>query len=139
MGIAVFLQFSRYQWHVMHKHIKRCFPEEACGLIGGRDRKVDLVLPVINELHSSIRYRMDRIDQLKKHIWLEGHHLELLGIYHSHPNGPNIPSETDVTEFFYPKAVSVIWFLKDERWHVRGFRILNGNVYEVSLKWSVLA
>ncbi len=104
----------------MLAHIIRCLPEEACGLLGGRREEpaalftdaapytAVAVLPVVNELHSPVRFRMDPADQLKAFYWLEEHDQELAAIFHSHPQGPEHPSATDLAEFAYPGVLMLI-------------------------------
>src|SRR5512146_1553484 len=96
----------------MIEHVLSCLPEEACGLLGGRREDPQgtpdspftaaAVLPIENELHSLVRFRMAPAEQLKAFYWLEEHGLELAAIFHSHPQGPDHPSATDLAEFAYP-------------------------------------
>jgi proteasome lid subunit RPN8/RPN11 len=60
--------------------------------------------------------------------------LELMGFYHSHPNGPDQPSPTDILEMLYPVA-QIIWFRVDGRWQGRGFWIEGGKVAEITLEF----
>ena len=83
-------------------------PEEVCGLLVGSGCRVSHVLPVQNEYHSPIRFRMEPREQLMNFLWYEKQNLELLAIYHSHPCGPAEPSPTDIYEFAYPETISMI-------------------------------
>jgi proteasome lid subunit RPN8/RPN11 len=50
--------------------------------------------------------------------------LELLAIYHSHPQGPEGPSETDIAMATYPEATYIIISLANRaRPRVRAFRM----------------
>jgi len=89
-------------------HIENCLPEEACGLVGGIGGESRLVIPVENELHSPVRFRMAPLAQLKAFDQIEAQGWELLAIFHSHPQGPSGPSPTDIAEFFYPGTAMVI-------------------------------
>ena len=89
-------------------HIESCLPEEACGLVGGIKQKANLVIPVENELHSQVRFRMAPLAQLQGFDQIETFGWELLAIFHSHPQGPEAPSPTDVAEFFYPGTAVII-------------------------------
>ena len=57
-----------------------------------------------------------------------------LAIYHSHPAGPPIPSQTDIAEAFYPDSVYIIISLAHKPPSVRAFRIAGGVVTEVELR-----
>ena len=80
---------------------------------------------------------MDPQDQWRAFQRMETAGLELLGIYHSHPNGPDRPSPTDIAEAMYP-VVQIIWYRQEGRWQARGFRIESGKVREVELKLAEL-
>lgn len=112
-------------WRQMLAHVQACLPEEACGLIGSAQSPAGdppanvpqalepaplaaAVLPIENELHSPVRFRMAPTEQLKAFYWLEERGLELSAIFHSHPRGPVHPSATDLAEFAYPGVLMLI-------------------------------
>jgi len=125
--------------------VRACDPVEACGLIAGRASQAVHVIPVTNVLQSRVRFRMDPLEQLNAFNQIEERGLELLAIYHSHPDGPATPSVTDVTEAAYPGVVHLIWSKSGERldealgepltelWNCRGFLIAGGRVSEVPI------
>jgi proteasome lid subunit RPN8/RPN11 len=124
---------SAQQLEQMRLDIEQHAPEEACGLLAGLENQVNIVLPITNELHSPVRYRMAAREQLEAFEKIDQAGLELIGIYHSHPNGPNGLSATDIAEAFYPEALYLIWSAQDGVWSCRAFRIQDGRVQEVSL------
>ncbi len=140
-------------WQEMLAHVFACLPEEACGLIGSAQSaaptgalpvtgvqtvQAEVVLPIENEYHSPVRFRMAPAEQLKAFYWLEEHKLELVAIFHSHPRGPVTPSATDLAEFAYPGVWMLILSPLDpdpassfekapaEKWQGRVFRIDDG-------------
>ena len=113
-------------------HVSGLWPEEACGLIGGRDRQAVRLYPVENVRHSPVAFEMEPLQQIKAMLAMEAEGLELIAIYHSHPNGPARPSATDVANAYYPDAVQLIISLADRaRPSVRAFTIVDGTVAEV--------
>ncbi len=118
----------------MIAHVSRLAPLEACGLLGGHAQRVGLVLPVANALASPVRFRMDAREQLTAMELIEALGMDLLGIFHSHPEGPPAPSATDIAEAAYP-VVNLIWFRQDQGWRVRGFWISEGGFRDVPLHW----
>ncbi|PWH15868.1 MAG: hypothetical protein DDG59_10730, partial [Anaerolineae bacterium] len=86
-------------------HLEENLPEEACGLLGGNNHTFRTWQPIENILHSPTRYRMNAEQQLKAFLHFEENQLDLLGIVHSHPNGPPLPSQTDLEEAYYPEAI----------------------------------
>jgi proteasome lid subunit RPN8/RPN11 len=109
-------------------------PEEACGLLAGQENRILFITPVTNELHSPVRFRMDPVEQLKAFQLFEDQDWEMLGIYHSHPNGPAMPSLTDIAEAYYPEVIHLIWSPSADKWTCRGFRIKDGKVFEIFLR-----
>lgn len=105
----------------MHKHVRSCLPNEACGLLAGIRNHVHWVIPVVNVEMSSIRFRMDPHEQVAAMMRIEEKGMELMGIYHSHPSGPQNPSETDIDQLAYPDAAYLIWFFRNGRWICRAF------------------
>ncbi len=118
----------------MRAHVQACLPEEACGLLIGSGELVKFVIPITNELHSPVRFRMAPEEQYKAFLWLEDHALDLLGYYHSHPVGPEHLSQTDVQDFFYPGVVMVLFFNYNSNWQVKGFIIENDAVKEANIE-----
>jgi proteasome lid subunit RPN8/RPN11 len=126
------LVLSKRQWHEMRDHVARQIPLEACGLLAGKNDRVKEVIFVRNRAQSPQRFVMDPYEQLKAFDWIESHGLDLLGIFHSHPTGPETPSTTDIAEAAY-EVFHLIWSLQGENWALHGFWIENGRVFEVSL------
>jgi proteasome lid subunit RPN8/RPN11 len=123
----------------MCAHMESCRPLEGCGLLAGKDDVVASVMLMANQARSQTRFRMDPIEQIRAFRWLEVNGLDLVGIYHSHPAGPettvardNGPSATDIAEATYP-AVNVIWTRPHGTWQAHGYWIENGQASEVEL------
>jgi proteasome lid subunit RPN8/RPN11 len=116
-------------------HAQTGFPEEVCGIISGREG-------VAVELHRGrnvaprprTTYELD-VETLAKQIEFDDAGLMLAAIYHSHPAGPPMPSPTDMALAFYPDSVYIICSLADvAQPSLRGFRIVDGKVWEVTLR-----
>ena len=119
----------------MLAHVAGLWPEEACGLVGGRDGRAVRLYPVENTRHSPVAFEMDPLQQIKAMLAMEAEGLDLIAIYHSHPDGQARPSATDVANAYYPDAVQLIISLADRaRPSVRAFTIVDGVVTEV--RWE---
>ncbi len=103
---------------------------EMCGLLAGRDGLADRVWPVPNALHSPVAYRMDGPEFA---VAMIGCNFEPLGIFHSHPAGPSVPSPTDIAEAAYPDSIYVVISLQTSPPTVRAFTIVDEQVSEVKL------
>ena len=128
------LFLHREHWEEMCLFVSQASPEEACGLIGGKNRTSNLIYPIINELHSPVRFRLDPQIQLEAFMDIEARGLELLAIYHSHPKGPGIPSHTDLEEFAYPGVFSLIWYPDRSSWQCRCYEIDGFGFSEVKVR-----
>lgn len=120
-------------WQTMRRHVRRRAPLEACGLLAGKDGRVELVLAVRNAARSPVRFLMEPRAQWRAFKKIEQLELELLGIYHSHPRGPMQPSPTDIDEARYA-VVQVIWFMQAGDWQASGYWIEAGQVRQVTLQ-----
>lgn len=113
--------------------VQAAFPNEACGLLGGRDDKTEIFLPIANELNSPVAFSMAPEEQLQAFLFLEKEQLDLLAIFHSHPNGPTCPSKSDIEQFYYPGTLYVIWSPSKGNNHLHAYQISCNNVKEVPI------
>jgi len=127
------LTLGKNHWQEMLDHIIQNLPLEACGLLAGKNDRVEKVLLVRNQVQSSARFVMDPYEQLQAFDWIDSNGLELLGIFHSHPAGPETASVTDIAEAAY-EVVHIIWSRNANEWRARGFWIQNGRTTDVTLQ-----
>jgi len=114
----------------MIEHAKKESPLECCGILGGKGNTVEKVFGLENAEKSLVRYSMSPQDQLRVFEEMEKEAIEMLAIYHSHPNTIPFPSETDVKLAFYPEVSSIIISLKEkENPMVKAFRIGKEAIY----------
>ncbi len=127
------LTLTKEQLQKMIAHVNSHAPLEACGLLAGRGSKVESVLMVTNQAQSPLRYVMDPIEQLHAFEWIDANGLDLLGIFHSHPTGPETVSPTDIAQAAYA-VVYIILAPVGGSWQARGFWMENGAYIEVALQ-----
>jgi proteasome lid subunit RPN8/RPN11 len=121
-------------WREITTQLDDCLPEEGCGLVGGLGEAAQLIFPVTNQLHSPVRFRMDATEQLAGFLQFEAEGIDLIAIYHSHPNGPEIPSRTDLDEFAYPECAVIIVAPGEQGWQARAFQLRADQFVEIDLK-----
>jgi proteasome lid subunit RPN8/RPN11 len=124
------IAFPRPLYDEMVAHVLSNPAEEMCGLLSGRAGKVDRVWPVPNALRSPTAYKMDGPEFAQAMIACE---FEPLGIFHSHPAGPPVPSPTDRAEAAYPDSIYVVISLQTTPPSIRAFTIVDEQVVEVKL------
>jgi proteasome lid subunit RPN8/RPN11 len=129
------LKLQTKHLQTMQRHVAAQAPLEACGLLAGKHDSdiVEAVLTVHNAEQSPVRFRMDAQEQYNAFIWIEAQGFDLIGIFHSHPSGPETVSPTDIDEAAY-NVVHVIWSRTGQNWKARGFWIENRQVTEVTLQ-----
>lgn len=117
----------------MLAYVDRHAPLEACGLLAGKNGWVEKVILIRNQAQSPTRFVMDPYEQLQAFTWIDTHGLDLLGIFHSHPAGPETASVTDVAEAAY-EVVHLIWSRNQNGWKARGFWIEHSSATEIELQ-----
>jgi [CysO sulfur-carrier protein]-S-L-cysteine hydrolase len=113
-------------------------PNECCGMLAGRGEVVEAVFPGRNKDRSSKTYLMEPEDQLRAFRIMDERGLDLVGIYHSHPQTEAVPSRTDRERAvdrdgspLFPDARYMIVSLRDAAQpQVRVFRLTGGQVTE---------
>ena len=118
----------------MVEHGLREFPNEACGLLAGKDGVPVRFFPMRNIEASPATYRLDSQELLGVMDRMDDDGQELVGIFHTHTHSEAYPSETDTNLAFYPEATYLVMSLSDrERPELRGFRIADGEIAEEEL------
>jgi proteasome lid subunit RPN8/RPN11 len=87
---------------IMNEDAANAFPDECCGFMFGNEdaagnRVVTQALPIDNAAieNRKRRFVISPKDYMKGEQYAVENDVQLLGIYHSHPNHPAIPSEHD--------------------------------------------
>ena len=107
-------------------------PVEACGILAGRNGKVEKLYEMTNIDNSSDHFMMDPKEQFAAAKDIRSRGLEMLGVYHSHPETPARPSEEDIRLALTPNVTYVIVSLQDPvKPVIRCFAFKNSSQEEV--------
>ena len=85
----------------IERWIRDGYPEEACGLLVGRNHlaRTEAARATqarnLNRARARDRYELDPADFLAADLAAREQGLEIVGVWHSHPDHPAEPSETD--------------------------------------------
>ncbi len=82
----------------INKHVEEAYPEEGAGFLVGVDGEVKKIIPLGNAREDEARHNRFLItpkDYLKAELTADSLGLSLIGVFHSHPDCPNEPSEYD--------------------------------------------
>jgi proteasome lid subunit RPN8/RPN11 len=89
------------KWQI-EKHGEKCYPEEGTGMLLGSsrdsERRVIEVLPMDNDFEAGqrgSRYQIRAEDMIAAEALAEERGLEVIGVFHSHPDHEALPSEFD--------------------------------------------
>ncbi len=116
----------------MLRHAQEGAPVEVCGILAGKENRIELIYRGTNSDPSAVSYQLDPKEQffIQKDIRRRG--LGMLAIYHSHPAGRAWPSPKDISLALWD-AVYIIIGLLGEGPEVKGFIIRDGRVEEEEL------
>ena len=112
------------------------FPFECCGfLLGveeGNKRSIKSIKRVTNlsEEDQRRRFSISATDYLQAEKQAEENNLLLLGIYHSHPDHPAVPSETDRLSALPYFSYVIISVMNNKISHTRSWRLNENNQFE---------
>lgn len=92
------LAISRELLDQIHAHGEKAYPEEGAGFLIGSKGRVENILPIDNSREDGARHNRFLIapeDYLQAELRADRLGLSLIGVFHSHPDCPNVPSEYD--------------------------------------------
>lgn len=85
------------------RHVEAGYPNEVCGLLIGRGSTAEAFMEAknLNVERARDRYELDPLSFKNADEFARSRGLEIIGIYHSHPDHPPLPSETDRTRAWH--------------------------------------
>jgi proteasome lid subunit RPN8/RPN11 len=123
------MNISRQLLNQIHRHLESGYPNESCGVLLGSAGSVTEIVPADNTRTDSARnrYLIDPLTYLKIERDADKRGLQVIGIYHSHPDVAARPSQFDLDHAwpsFSYLIVSVVkgkaiesnsWLLREDR------------------------
>lgn len=79
-------------------HVEAAYPDEGAGFLLGVEGEVKAILALPNEREDGVRHNRFLItaeEYAKAEVKADSLALSLIGVFHSHPDCPNVPSEYD--------------------------------------------
>ena len=129
------LELDRGFFDEMVEHGLAGFPNEACGLLAGKEGRPVKFFAMTNQDASPVSYRLDPREQLVVFTELDDEGWDLLGIFHTHTHSEAYPSDTDRKQAFYPEATYLVMSLSDRSNPVlRGFTMQDGLIEEQEVR-----
>lgn len=122
----------------MIAHARRDASVECCGLLAGRNGAITQIFPAANAAENpATSYEIAPREIFERMREMRAAGIEMLGIYHSHPNGKNEPSPRDIEQAYYFEAAYFIVSPRENaKCAVRAFSIRDGRVDEIEIQVS---
>lgn len=128
------LKIPRVIHDKMIKHCQSELPNEACGILGGKDNLVTEIYCMENIEKSPESFLMNPKEQLQVTKDLRKKDLTMLAIFHSHPSSPARPSSKDISMAFYEDVSYIIVSLQEKNPQIKAFNIREEKVEEVPIE-----
>ena len=82
----------------MNAHVETAYPEEGAGFLLGEEGEVKEIIALSNAREDGARHNRFLFtpeDFLQAELKADGLGIRLIGVFHSHPDCPNVPSDYD--------------------------------------------
>jgi len=112
-------------------------PIEACGILAGKDGVVEKFYEMTNADNSNDHFTMTPQEQFKVAKDIRAAGIEMLAIYHSHPETGARPSREDIRLALTPDVIYVIVSLEKAEPVIKGFIIEDNSVTEAIVEIKV--
>jgi proteasome lid subunit RPN8/RPN11 len=91
------VKLPRSEAERMFTHLRSTYPLEGCGVFVGRGQEAVRAVPVVNRETEKprVRYQIEPKELVRIDAEARKDGLEIIGYFHSHPDHPARPSETD--------------------------------------------
>jgi proteasome lid subunit RPN8/RPN11 len=123
--------------HIIDGIIQQAYaelPNEACGLLVGKDNEVIKQHALTNIDQSNEHFSFDPAEQFQVFRSARAEGLEIMANYHSHPETPSRPSVEDIRLAYDPDILYLIVSLAAETPVLKAFKIQNGISSEVPVE-----
>ncbi len=109
------IHFTATAWRLLQQQSEAAYPFEGCGLLLGPytpDKNVEQVVVLQNKLREEGRGRFDFAfspsEFAQAQLAAERSNLDIVGIYHTHPDHPARPSATDSNQPMLAGWINII-------------------------------
>lgn len=116
------------------KHARDEAPIEACGYLAGKKSKVEEIIPMTNIDESKEHFTFSPEEQFKVLKDTRSRGLDLIAVYHSHPETPARMSDEDIRLAYDSNCSYVIVSLLGNDVDIKSFRVKDGVVNEENLE-----
>lgn len=137
MRLEKILILSHEQQNLLEKHAKSKAPHEACAILVGKKKDntytVMDILFTSNTDESPVNFTIPNEELIEAYRRAEEKKLEVIGIFHSHPNSEPYPSHTDIK---FMEINPVVWLIFSNLYEKFAAFILDPNLQSVNVKYA---
>lgn len=112
-------------------------PNECCGVLVGHMRDdagfVAEAVPLVNELRSPTAYRTEARSLFAAYRLLRTRQLDLIAVFHSHPDTQAIPSRRDREEWTYGDSACAIIGMMHGDPEIRAWQLQGNHAREIDI------
>ena len=129
------LEIPNYIFEDMLEQARAEAPIEACGILAGGNGRIEKFYKMTNVEQRRDHFMMAPAEQFAAVKDIRSASLEVLAVYHSHPETPARPSVEDIRLALTPDMIYVIVSLQGNNGPVmKGFQIEDGLINEVPVR-----
>ena len=119
----------------IENHALETYPEECCGFLYGTEGDVREISHAgkatnIKSENKRKRFEIDPLEYLQAEKYAMANNLELLGIYHSHPDHPAVPSEHDLKQAAGYFSYIIVSVRKNKINNIRSWQLNDQHEFE---------
>jgi len=121
---------------IIEDDAQKAYPHECCGFMYGKEENDKRIItraePVNNtkEENRERRFEISPLDYMKAEEYADSNELILLGVYHSHPEHPAVPSEHDLKVAMPYFSYVIVSVKKAKAVNFRSWRLSDGKFEE---------
>ena len=115
-------------------HALSAAPNEACGILAGTRERISRAIPMHNVADAPDRqFRLEPKEQLAALKAMDAAELDWVGVYHSHPSSPPIPSPEDIAAAVDSGLLQLIVSLESSRPKLKLWQVEGSSVRPIAL------
>ena len=108
-------------------------PIESCGYLAGKENHITKLYKMVNIDNEPDHFSFEPKEQFAVLKDARANDLQLLSVYHSHPESPARPSQEDLRLLKDPNMIYVIVSLEHDTPDLKAYRIVDSEVSELTV------
>ena len=127
------IKLSQTHKKILTEHAQKDEPNESCAILFGKDDTVSEIFLTENIEKSPVNFTISNDELIEAYKIAEEKKMEVMGIFHSHPNSEAYPSNTDKK---FMQGNPVVWIIySGTNEDFRGYT-LESDIQEILVEFS---